>query len=89
MNARNYNNYNEFLIDDNQYEEILGYIDSVKQGRVSPKNPKADPKSESFDWKTMQIPKEDWEEYRNKSLAKDKEREETKAIQKEEKLKEY
>ena len=87
MNARNYNNYNEFLIDDNQYEEILEYIGSVKQGRVSPKNPKADPKSESFDWKTMQIPKEAWEEYRNKSLAKDKEKEETRAIQKEERLK--
>lgn len=87
INARNYNNYNEFLIDDNQYEEILGYIDYVKQGRSFPKNPKADPKSESFDWKTMQIPREAWEEYRNKSLAKDKEREETKAIQKEEKLK--
>ena len=88
ISARGNHTYSEFLMNTNQYNEILKAL-KLKRNRdiLSKVNPKADPKSESFDWKTMQIPKEAWEEYRNKSLAKDKEKEETRAIQKEERLK--
>ena len=88
MLARNKKDYREFLMTPLQFKEILKALSFVKKGiPITKVNPKVDPKSESFDWKTMQIPKEAWEEYRNKSLAKDKEREETRAIQKEERLK--
>ena len=88
MLARNKNDYREFLMTPLQFKEILRALSFVKKGiPITRVNPKADPKSELFDWNTMQIPKEAWEEYRNKSLAKDKEREETKASQKEERLK--
>lgn len=85
--ARNYNNYNEFLMDSSQYEEILEYLNSVKHNNLSPKNSKADPKSKYFDWKTMQIPEFAWKAYRKEFLDKDKEEKEVKALQKEEKLK--
>lgn len=87
IGVRNYNNYSEFFMNKAQYEEILGYLDTIKQGYFSPKNPKVDPKSNYFDWKTLQIPEAEWDEYRKKALEKDKEREETKAVQKEERLK--
>ena len=85
--ARNYNNYNEFLMDSSQYQEILGYLNSVKHNNLSPRNSKADPKSKYFDWKTMQIPEFAWKAYRKEFLDKDKEEKEVKALQKEEKLK--
>lgn len=88
MLARNTRSYKEFLMTSIQFKEILKALIFIKKGiPITRVNSKADPKSESFDWKTMQIPREAWEEYRNKSLAKDKEKEETRAIQKEERLK--
>ena len=88
MLSRNTMNYKEFLMTSIQFKEILKVLIFLKKGiPITRVNSKADPKSEFFDWKTMQVPKDAWEEYRNKSLAKDKEREEAKALQKEEKLK--
>lgn len=88
MLARNTRSYKEFLMTSIQFKEILKALIFIKKGiPITRVNSKADPKSEFFDWKTMQIPKEVWEEYRNKSLKKDKKKEEIKALQKEEKLK--
>lgn len=86
--ARNENNYKEFLMTPLQFKEVLKALSFAKRGiPITKVNPKADPKSDMFDWKTMQIPKEVWEEYRDNSLKEDKEKEEIRTLQKGERLK--
>lgn len=88
ISARGNHTYSEFLMNTNQYNEILKALKLKRNGDILSKvNPKADPKSESFDWKTMQIPEFAWKAYRKEFLDKDKEEKEVKALQKEEKLK--
>ena len=88
ITAKNFKKYSEYIMDESQFKEIREVLKCKRKRKsVSEVNPKTDPKLKYFDWKTMQIPYSEWMEYRKKSLTKDKEREETKAIQKEEKLK--
>lgn len=88
ISARGNHTYSEFLMNTNQYNEILKALKLKRNGDILSKvNPKADPKSKYFDWKTMQIPEFAWKAYRKEFLDKDKEEKEVKALQKEEKLK--
>lgn len=86
--AKNFKKYSEYIMDEFQFKEIKEALKCKRRRKpVSEVNPKADPKSKYFDWKTMQIPYQEWREYRKKALEENKEREEIKAVQEEERLK--
>lgn len=74
ITARKFNNYSEYIMDESQFKEIREVLKCKRKGkRVSEVNPKTDPKSKYFDWKTMQIPYSEWMKYRKDILEKDKE----------------
>lgn len=88
ISARGNRAYDEFLMSTNQYIEILRALKSKRNGDpLSKVNSKVDPKSEYFDWKTMQIPEDSWKEYRKEVSERDKNKEEIKVQQKKDKLK--
>lgn len=66
IKARKHKDYNEFLMDEPQFNEILNIIDSLSIGEnpFEDLNPKLDPYSEYFDWRTMGIPEFEWKKYR-------------------------